>query len=141
VSAVSIGATAVTDWTPQLSRNRLYRLYGWRSTLIAYPGQPNTVSVTYTHGYPAGHQKLQLARSATLALAAQGYANPGGAVRMQIDDYSVQYAEMTARMEASQPLVRALMRQYGGPRGSARLVSSQPSGRYGAAITGIMGAI
>jgi hypothetical protein len=69
VGTVLIGATAVTDWSSQLSHNRLYRLYGWRSTLLLHPNQPSSVTVTYTHGYPAGDQRLQLARSATLAFA------------------------------------------------------------------------
>lgn len=122
VSTVLIGSTAVTDWSPHYSRNRIYRPYGWRSTLIAYPDQPSAVTVTYTHGYPDGDQKLQLARSAVLAFAAQGYTNPTGAAREAIDDYSVQYADMSARMDASPTLIKALRQQYGSAGTSVRLV-------------------
>jgi hypothetical protein len=122
ISAVSIGALAVTDWTGQLSRARLFRPYGWRSTLIGFANQPNTVSVTYTHGYATGDQRLQLARSAVLALASQGYSNPTGAVREQIDDYAVQYAGMASQMEATPALTKALRQQYGVRNASAQLV-------------------
>jgi hypothetical protein len=124
VSAVSIGATSVTDWSPQLNRSRLFRGDGWRSTLVAYPDAPSTVTVTYTHGFPDGDQRLQLARSATLALAAQGYSNPGGALREQIDDYAVQYTEMSARMEATPQLIQTLRQRYGLAGKSVRLVAS-----------------
>lgn len=124
VGAVLIGATAVTDWSPQLNRARLFRADGWRSTLILYDDAPTTATVTYTHGYPAGHQKLQLARSAVLALASQGYTNPSGAVREQIDDYSVQYAEMASRMAATPQLIQSLRSFYGFPTRSARLIRS-----------------
>lgn len=124
VSVVSIGATAITDYTTQLRRNRLWRAYGWRSTLIAYPNQPSQVTVTYTHGYAAGHQRLQLARGATLQLSAAVYGNPGGATREQIDDYAVAYEAASARMEASPALANLLRRQYGRPAGSVRLVTT-----------------
>lgn len=123
VASVAIGTLAISDWSPQLTRSRLFRPSGWRSTLVLYPGQPTTVSVTYTHGYPDGDQRLQLARSAVLSLAGQGYGNPDGAVREQIDDYAVQYAEMNARMEASPTLMAALRKQYGFAGNSAQLVT------------------
>jgi hypothetical protein len=122
VGTVLIGSTAVTDFSTQLSRARLWRAYGWRSVLINYYGQPSTATVTYTHGYPAGSQKLQLARKAVLSLARGAYANPGSASREQIDDYAVQYEVMQAEMDASPFLVGALKRQYSRPVGSAVLV-------------------
>lgn len=122
ISAVSIGVTAVSDWVGQLNRNRLWRADGWRSTLIGYGDQPSTVSVTYSHGYPTGHQKLQLARSAVLMLASGGYTNPTGATREQIDDYAIQYAEMAGRIEASPNLIRSLRLHYGTAVGSALLI-------------------
>lgn len=121
VTAVSIGATAITDYSTQLRRNRLWRAYGWRSTLVAYPDQPSQATVTYTHGYAAGHQRLQLARGAVLQLAAAVYGNPGGATREQIDDYAVSYEATAARMDASPHLAAALRRQYGRASGSVRL--------------------
>jgi|SRR5690349_23070007 len=124
VTTVTIGATAVTDYSTQLRRARLWRAYGWRSTLVAYPDQPSLVTVTYTHGYAAGHQRLQLARSAVLQLAASVYANPGGATREQIDDYAVAYEAASARMDASPSLANLLRRQYGQPTGSVRLVKA-----------------
>lgn len=125
VGAVLIGSTAVTDFSTQLSRGRLWRSYGWRSTLVAYFDQPSTVSVTYTHGYAAGHQKLQLARHAVLGLAKGPYANPSGASREAIDDYQVAYEQMAAQMEASPFLVAALKRQYGRLPGSVPLIVSR----------------
>lgn len=124
VTTVLIGATAVTDYSTQLRRNRLWRAYGWRSTLIAYPSQPSLVTVTYSHGYAAGDQKLQLARGAVLSLAAAVYGNPGGATREQIDDYAVAYEAASARMEASTSLVALLRRQYSRGTGSVRLVTA-----------------
>lgn len=114
VSTVTIGATVVTDYTTQLRRSRLWRADGWRSTLLAYPGsQPSTVTATYTHGYPAGHQRLQLARNAVLSLVSTVYGNPTGATREQIDDYAVAYEAISARMEAAPYLRQGLRRYYG----------------------------
>lgn len=124
VSTVSIGATVVTDWVPVLRRSRVWRADGWRSTLTAYPSQPSTVTVVYSHGYPTGHQRLQLARGAALALSAGLYANPTGATSTKIDDYAEAYEAMTARMEASPSLSALLRRQYGRLPGSAVLTGS-----------------
>jgi len=121
VTSVLIGATPITDYTPQFSRGRLWRAFGWRSLLIAYYNQPSTVTLNETHGYPAGHQKLQLGRHAVLSLARGAYSNPSGATREAIDDYSVQFEAMSAQAEASPFLVAALKRQYGLPPGSVRL--------------------
>lgn len=127
VSSVLIGSTAITDFTPQLGRGRLWRASGWRSTLLAHPmSQPSDVTVTYTHGYPEGDQRLQLARSAVLSLAAGPASGAtAGVSREQIDDYAVQYEAMAARMEASQFLVERLRAQYGRPPRSTRLVASR----------------
>jgi hypothetical protein len=87
------------------------------------------VTVVYTHGYPTGHQRLQLARGVALELAKTGYnaaAGAGAIVREQIDDYAVQYAEMAASIETAldpdSALARALRRQYGRPSKSVQLV-------------------
>jgi hypothetical protein len=124
VGAVLVGATAVTDFTTQLRRGRLYRAYGWRSATLPHWNAPSTVTVTYTHGYAAGDPRLQFARSATLALAAAAYGNPGGATREQIDDYTVQYEAAAARMEAAPSLAEALRRQYGRTSRSVLLVKN-----------------
>lgn len=131
VTSAMVGATAVTDYTTQLSRGRLWRSMGWRSATLPYWNAPSTVTVVYTHGYPAGHQKLQLARGVTLELAKTGYnaaAGSGAIVREQIDDYAVQYATMAASIETALdpdgPLARALRRQYGRPGRSIRLVKA-----------------
>lgn len=115
VGAVTVGTTPVTDWTADLSRGRLYRLWGWRARYVYPVWAPTTVTVTYTHGYAPGSADLELARAVTLVAAAAAYSNPGAAVREQIDDYAVQYAA-TVTAEISPPVVAALRRKYG--RGS-----------------------
>jgi hypothetical protein len=121
VGTVLIGSTAVTDFSTQLSRGRLWRAYGWRSVLINYYGQPSTATVTYTHGYAAGSQKLQLARQAVLSMAVGAYSSPDGATSVHIDDYSATFEAMSTRLAASPFLVGNLIRQYGRPVGSAIL--------------------
>lgn len=123
VASVSIGATAVTDYTVQLTRGRIWRADGWITGSLRY-GMPGTVTVTYTHGYPAGHQRLQLARMAVLSLC-RSYGNPTGATREQIDDYSVMYDAMSAAMETSPYATDLLRRQYGRPRQSIRLMTGE----------------
>lgn len=127
VSAVSVGATALSapvDYTVQLSRSRIWRATGWRSTLINYYGQPSTVTVTNTHGYAVGHWRLQFARAAVLGLIRGAYPNPGGASRITIDDYTEAYDRISAQLDASANLRAALLRQYGRPVGSAKLITS-----------------
>jgi hypothetical protein len=122
VSSVVVGATAVTDHTVQLGRGRLYRAYGWRSATLFGYATPSTVTVTYSHGFATGDRRLQLARSAVLALASVAYENPNGATSEQIDDYAVRYEAAGARMEASPSLAMALRRQYGRPSNSVQLI-------------------
>lgn len=124
VGAVQVGDTVVSDTTAQLSRGRLWRAEGWRSGSLPYYSQPSEVTVTYTHGYPEGDQRLQLARSATLMLAQASASAPAGVVREQIDDYSVQYAAMAGQLAASDLLTAQIRRQYGRPGRSVRLVAS-----------------
>lgn len=125
VGAIQVGATTVTDVTPDLSRGRLFRRCGWRSFALYPWNQPSTVTGTYSHGYQTGDRRLQLARSFVLVLASTVYENPNGASREQIDDYAVQYADTaSARLDAMPGAVAALRRQYGrGPR-SALLLKS-----------------
>lgn len=127
VSAVSIGATSLTagiDYTVQKSRARIWRSSGWRSALLGYYDQPSTVTVTCTHGYPAGNQRLQLGRGAVLGLIKSAYSNPSGASRITIDDYTEAYERLTAQMDASPGLADLLRRRYGRPVGSAKLITS-----------------
>lgn len=124
VTAASVGATAVTDYSVQKRRSRIWRAMGWRSTLVYYPDQPSTVTVTYTHGYPAGHQKLQLARGTVLSMIAAIFDNPGGASSVKIDDYAATYTAMERQLAASPNLTGLLHRQYGSRTGSVRLVTT-----------------
>lgn len=96
----------------------IYRDCGWQ----AYPYvRPTPTFVIYTHGYPAGHQRLQLARQATLSIAKGAAVNPTGATRMAIDDYQEAYDRASAALEASAYLGSALRRQYGGRAGTVRI--------------------
>lgn len=87
----------------------LWRACGW----AACSWRPSTVVVVYSHGYPADDQRLELARGATLTLAATPYSNPSGASQVKIDDYAEVYSALAARMEAATGLKRALRSQYG----------------------------
>lgn len=107
VGTVVIDGTTVTDF--QLTYQRLWRRTGWRMSWL----QPSQVLVTYTHGYQAGSQYLQLARQAALTLAAVGYGNPGQVTGESIDDYKVTYAEAAARMEVTPFMAEALRAAYG----------------------------
>lgn len=120
VSAVSISGNPLTDWT--LSMGRLWRPYGWvLPRQGAWANMPYHVQVTYSHGYPSGHQNLQLARQAVLGLLKTAYGNPTGATRILIDDYEIWFEAMSARLEASPFLVGALKRRYSRPPRSAVL--------------------
>jgi hypothetical protein len=128
VTSATIGTTllnAGVDYVVQLSRGRLWRAYGWRSVLIHYPSQPSTATFVYTHGLAANDQRLQLARSCVLQLAAAGYSNPasGAVLRERIDDYDVQYAAAAGQLEATAGMTIALRRQYGRPRRSVQLTA------------------
>lgn len=126
VDAVLVGAAAVTDVTVQLSRGRLYRPSGWRSSATAYPypsSAPSTATVTYTHGYELTAQELQLARLVCLQIASGLYENAIGATSEQIDDYSVRYERAAAELQGS-VMGMALRRRYGRPRRSSLLVKA-----------------
>jgi hypothetical protein len=110
VATVLIDGVTVTDYL--LRMQQLYRVLGWNSSSSA----PTQVSVTYTHGYPAGAQGLQLARDICLALAGAGYGNPGGSAQSeQIDDYRVTYADADARIQVSASMRDQLRAAYGIP--------------------------
>lgn len=111
-----LGAAGDVGSTYRVVGNRLWRADGWQT----YIGEPSEVVVTYTHGYPPGHQGLELARQATLALAATPYSTPSGATQVKIDDYAEAYSAVAARMEAGRGLKAALRRQYGRRGGYVR---------------------
>lgn len=109
VGAVTIDGTAVTDWV--LRGQRLWRLTGWNMSASA----PSEVVVSGAeHGYLDGAQQLQLARDACLALAAAGWANPGGTASSEsIDDYRVVFADAASRMQVSAGMRDMLRDAYG----------------------------
>lgn len=106
VASVTIDGAVVSDW--KRFGGRLWRRCGWNTTC----GEPSEVTVVYSHGYEPDMQELQLARQATLGLAAQAYASPTGVKSEAIDDYRVTYAE-AAQGALSEPLRAAIRRQYG----------------------------
>jgi hypothetical protein len=140
VTSVTMDGQALTDWTKHGTRGRLYRADGWQAPPVpnAWPGMwpqrsgpwgpfpygypqadPSVLVIVYTHGYPTGHQGLQLARQATLALAKMAYVNPDGATQVRIDDYQAAYDAMSSGLTDS--LKAALRRKYGRPAGLVRI--------------------
>lgn len=109
--------TASGTW--RLTPDGLWRDLGW--TECPWEPAPGT-DVVYTHGYAPDAQGLQLARGVTLSLARGLFVNPSGAVREQIDDYAVAYAEASAAFEANPGLLGALRRQYGRKAGMVRVL-------------------
>lgn len=110
VSEVEIDGEALTvDEDYKVFGNRLWRKCGW----AACWSEPSTITGVTTHGYPAGSQHLQLARSAVLSLVRAVYDNPTGATREAIDDYSIAFEAMTSALEASPYLTKALAKKYG----------------------------
>ena len=107
--ALTAGTAASASTTYRLRGNRLWRGDGWQT----YVGVPSDVVPVYTHGYASGAQQLQLGRWAVLSLAKGQVPNPSGLQSESIDDYSVTFNAMTAQMEASPFLQRALRKQYG----------------------------
>ena len=71
-SLVENGVTLVSGTNYDWYRNgQLARSGRWTSKAKA-------ITITYTHGYPAGHVKLELARSMCLMAAAARVPNPAG---------------------------------------------------------------
>lgn len=119
--------------------NRLWRRLGWQTNWgwpIDWPypvwgingtpfnwqgmlSEPSVVVVTYTHGYAANSQQLQLARAAVLSIIAAAYANPQGLQSEHIDDYSVTYSKLS--MELTDTMRAKLRRQYGRRAGLVRV--------------------
>jgi hypothetical protein len=113
--AVAQGTTSGTWRRPGTSW--LWRDLGW----AAVAGEPSSVVVVYDHGFAAGDQRLQLARSATLGLLRGVFGNAEGATEIKIDDYAAAYDALSARMETSPHLRRALLRTYGRTAGLVKL--------------------
>lgn len=106
---LTAGTAASASTTYRRVGSRLWRGDGWQT----YVGVPSDVAGTYTHGYAAGAQELQLGRGACLSLAKGQFSNASGVQSESIDDYNVAYQAMSAQMEASPYLKAALRRQYG----------------------------
>lgn len=143
VSSVSLDGTTLTANTDyKLFGNRLWRKQGWQANYgwpwelqgigspwysyappsLTWPFQePSSVVVTYDHGYAAGSQDLQLARTAVLSLAATAYSNPSGATSESIDDYHVGYDAAIARMQLSPHMHALLAKKYGRRAGLVRI--------------------
>lgn len=113
ISSVTYGgvllAAGTASGTWRAAPGGLWRDLGWAGACY----EPSPVDVVYTHGYPDGDQRLQLARGATLSLARTVYANPEGTTSTRLDDYSEAFDKATAALEASRSLAAALRRQYG----------------------------
>jgi hypothetical protein len=114
--ALTAGAAGSGGSTYRLRGSRLWRGDGWQT----YVGEPSEVTVTYSHGYPALHQGLQLGRAAVLGLIRGAYDNPEGRTSVKVDDYSAAYDALSARMETSPHLRAGLRRTYGRRAGSVR---------------------
>ena len=114
-SALSQG-TASGTWRP--FADGVWRDLGWAEC----SGEPSPVAVVYTHGYPVGHQALQLGRGVTLSLARGLFTNPDGVVREQIDDYAVAYAEAATALDVMPGMSARLRKQYGLKAGMVRIV-------------------
>ncbi|SFO59772.1 hypothetical protein [Amycolatopsis rubida] len=116
VASVTVDGGTATDY--KRFGDRLWRRCGWAVRAC----EPSVVEVTYSHGYADGDGHLTLARSAVLALAAQMFTNPVGAVGMSIDDYRLQFTQTSqSDLAGLVPgnLRKALRRTYGA---RARLV-------------------
>lgn len=118
LSNVAIDGEALTVGTDfKRFGARLWRGCGWAAVWT----EPSTITYIYTHGHPAGHQKLQLGRNACLGLIRGLFDNPTGVAREAIDDYSVAYEAMTQAMAANDNLRYALARAYGTRAGLVRI--------------------
>jgi hypothetical protein len=118
VASVKVDGTTVTDF--KRFGNRLWRSCGW--AVCAY--EPSAIEVVYSHGFPAGDQRLQFARTVALGLAAQIGSDPTGKVTgFSIDDYQEQRAQAGATLAGLIPgdVQRSLRRQYGRRGGLVRI--------------------
>lgn len=110
--------------------NRLWRGFGWQyATVLTPPARipfwkyltyppPSSITVTYDHGYPAGHPYLELARTVVLTLAASAFSNPAMSRSVTVDDYTESWADALAGMQIPPITAALLRRRYGHSAGS-----------------------
>lgn len=106
IDTVELDGEEITDYRNYVSH--LWRADGWQACTY----EPSTIEVTYTHGYAADSQDLQLARGVVLMLASGVAANPAGATQLRIDDYMAAYDAMATQLSTSETLLRALRKKY-----------------------------
>lgn len=119
VTSVALDGTALATGSWYRRPEGIWRQCGWLSSSLQCEVP---VAVVYTHGYPEGDQRLQLARGAVLSLVKGVAVNPTGASRLAIDDYQEAYDRAAAALEASDYLAAALRKQYGRRAGTVRIV-------------------
>jgi hypothetical protein len=107
VTAVTLDGATIADYTPHASR--LWRDAGWQRCTT---WQPSKVAVTYSHGYPVGHQKLEAARSYVVPIAGSVYDNPTLAEALAIDDYRASYGPSGSSIGLTKDQRRELRRTY-----------------------------
>lgn len=115
-SVVLDGETLTEDTDFVRSGSKLWRACGWQP---CYP-TPSKVVVTYSHGYQADDQRLELARSVCKVLAVPAYENVVAATSERVGDYAIAYDAATAKLETSPTLKTALRRKYGRSVGTIR---------------------
>jgi hypothetical protein len=122
VSSVTYGGSVLSQGTAsgtwRFAREGIWRDLGWTECAA----EPSPVTVTWTHGYLATDQGIQLGRGACLSVSRGLFTNPDGTLREQIDDYAVAYTEAEAALEARPSLKALLRRQYGRKAGMVRIV-------------------
>lgn len=122
VTSVTYGGSLLSQGTAsgtwRLSPAGLWRDLGW--TTVAC--EPSPVTVVYVAGYESTEQEIQLARGVTLSVARGLFTNPGGAVREQIDDYAVAYAEAATAVDVMPGMAARLRKQYGSKAAMVRIV-------------------
>lgn len=119
-----------SQYTPR--GNRIWRAWGWQFSAIFMPPvkmlgyqyltypPPSQITVVFDHGWPPGHQNLELARMAVFGLGASVFANPAGSRSISVDDYTETFADSVAGMQLPASVRAALRRRYGHSVGSVR---------------------
>ncbi|GAA2696499.1 hypothetical protein [Actinoplanes palleronii] len=122
VTSVTYGGVLLSQGTAsgtwRLAPGGIWRDVGWTEC----SWEPSPVQVVYSYGYAPGAQELQLGRGVCLTLARGLFTSPDGAIREQIDDYSVAYAEAASALAANPSLIALVRKQYGRKAGMVRIV-------------------